>query len=82
MTLDMEESPDIQLPIHTIKNIKAIEFDPVDKQLYWIDGKTKTVRRVNETGIEVCTHDLPSWKFGELLGLETHVYKFTLSSCM
>ena len=50
---DFDESPDIMLPIHTVRNIKAIEYDPVDKQLYWIDNKAKTVRRVNDTGIQV-----------------------------
>ena len=77
MTPDMEESPDIELPIHDIRAVKAIDFDPVNKQLYWIDSRAKAVKRVNETGIEVRIHDLPSWKLGELVVIGTHTYSHT-----
>ncbi|KFM78305.1 Low-density lipoprotein receptor-related protein 6, partial [Stegodyphus mimosarum] len=51
--VDTLDSPDITLPIHGIKNIKAIDYDPVESFVYWIDGRTKTVRKSHINGTKV-----------------------------
>ncbi|KAG7267428.1 hypothetical protein CRUP_021333 [Coryphaenoides rupestris] len=33
MVLDEQQSPDIILPIHSLRNVRAIDYDPLDKQL-------------------------------------------------
>ena len=53
MILDTNDSPNIVLPIQNLKNVKAVAFDPVDKHVYWIDGRTKTIKRAKESGKEV-----------------------------
>jgi len=41
---DTADCPDVVLPIHGVKNIKAVEFDPVSQYIYWV--------RVN---LHICT---------------------------
>ncbi|XP_054717262.1 low-density lipoprotein receptor-related protein 6-like [Uloborus diversus] len=48
--VDTLDSPDITLPIHGLKNIKALGYDPVEHFVYWIDGRTKTVRKAHVNG--------------------------------
>ena len=33
---DTADCPDVVLPIHGVKNIKAVEFDPVSQYIYWV----------------------------------------------
>ena len=33
---DTTDCPDVVLPIHGVKNIKAVEFDPVSQYIYWV----------------------------------------------
>jgi hypothetical protein len=33
---DTDDCPDVVLPIHSVKNIKDIEFDPVSQYIYWV----------------------------------------------
>lgn len=33
---ETEDCPDIPLPIQNLKNVRAIEFDPVNQFLYWV----------------------------------------------
>jgi low density lipoprotein receptor-related protein 5/6 len=33
---DTDDCPDVVLPIHSVKNIKAVEFDPVSQYIYWV----------------------------------------------
>lgn len=51
--MDEQQSPDIILPIHNLRNVRAIDYDPLDKQLYWIDSKQNVVRRAQEDGNQV-----------------------------
>ena len=53
MMLNMEESPEIVLPIQGLRNIKAIAHDAIDGHIYWIDGRTKTIRRALDNGTDV-----------------------------
>lgn len=48
-----EDSPDIVLPIHGLKNIKALEYDPVHSYLYWIDGKSHSIKRSHDNGTRI-----------------------------
>ncbi|CAH1173635.1 unnamed protein product [Phaedon cochleariae] len=42
---DTSDCPEAVLPIHGLKAIKAIDFDPKSNFLYWIDGKSHSVKR-------------------------------------
>lgn len=53
MVIDEQQSPDIILPIHSLRNVRAIDYDPLDKQLYWIDSKQNVIRRAQEDGNQV-----------------------------
>jgi len=53
MVIDEQQSPDIILPIHSLRTVRAIDYDPLDKQLYWIDSKQNVIRRAQEDGNQV-----------------------------
>lgn len=53
MVIDEQQSPDIILPIHSLRNVRAIDYDPLDKQLYWIDSKQNVIRRAQDDGNQV-----------------------------
>uniref|UniRef100_A0A9J7Z9B3 EGF-like domain-containing protein n=1 Tax=Cyprinus carpio carpio TaxID=630221 RepID=A0A9J7Z9B3_CYPCA len=53
MVIDELQSPDIMLPIHSLRNVRAIDYDPLDRQLYWIDSKQSAIRRAQEDGNQV-----------------------------
>lgn len=55
MVIDEQQSPDIMLPIHSLRNVRAIDYDPLDRHLYWIDSKQNVIRRVQEDGNQVTT---------------------------
>ncbi|XP_028584444.2 low-density lipoprotein receptor-related protein 6 isoform X3 [Podarcis muralis] len=55
MVIDEQQSPDIILPIHSLRNIRAIDYDPVDKHLYWIDSRQNIIRRSQEDGSQSFT---------------------------
>ncbi|XP_037297388.1 LOW QUALITY PROTEIN: low-density lipoprotein receptor-related protein 6-like [Manduca sexta] len=40
------ESNDAFIPLTGLKNVKAIEYDPVNKFLYWMDDDSHAIRRV------------------------------------
>lgn len=58
MVIDEQQSPDIILPIHSLRNVRAIDYDPLDKQLYWIDSKQNVIRRAQEDGNQVSSRFL------------------------
>lgn len=43
-----DDCADIMLRIPGLKNVRAIEFDPVTQHIYWIDGRTLSIRRALE----------------------------------
>ncbi|KAK7873393.1 hypothetical protein R5R35_000192 [Gryllus longicercus] len=47
---DTDDCPTAVLPIHNLKNVRAIEFDPVSQFFYWVDGKSQSIRRVYDNG--------------------------------
>ncbi|XP_043921911.1 low-density lipoprotein receptor-related protein 5 [Protopterus annectens] len=52
MVLDVQQSPDIILPIHGLRNVKAIDYDPLDKLIYWVDGRQNIVKRAKDDGTQ------------------------------
>uniref|UniRef100_A0AAR2L875 Low density lipoprotein receptor-related protein 5 n=1 Tax=Pygocentrus nattereri TaxID=42514 RepID=A0AAR2L875_PYGNA len=42
-----EQSPDMILPIHVLKNLRAISFDPLERLIYWVDGR-QNIRRARD----------------------------------
>uniref|UniRef100_A0A8C1AQH6 EGF-like domain-containing protein n=1 Tax=Cyprinus carpio carpio TaxID=630221 RepID=A0A8C1AQH6_CYPCA len=55
MVIDELQSPDIMLPIHSLRNVRAIDYDPLDRQLYWIDSKQSAIRRAQQDGNQSVT---------------------------
>ena len=47
------QSPDVVLPIQGLRNVKAIDYDPVERHIYWVDGRSKTIRRARDNGTKV-----------------------------
>uniref|UniRef100_A0A8C5WL86 LDL receptor related protein 5 n=1 Tax=Leptobrachium leishanense TaxID=445787 RepID=A0A8C5WL86_9ANUR len=50
MVLDEQQSPDLILPIHGLRNVKAIGYDPLDKLIYWVDGRQNVIKRAKDDG--------------------------------
>lgn len=48
---DGDDCPDIVLRVQGLKNVRSIEFDPITQHIYWIDGRTMSIRKAleNET---------------------------------
>ncbi|XP_048242332.1 low-density lipoprotein receptor-related protein 6-like isoform X1 [Haliotis rufescens] len=58
LAMDKKESetvdnPEVVLPIHGLRNIKALAFDPVDDFIYWIDGRQKNIKRAHDNGTKL-----------------------------
>lgn len=53
MIPDMQNTPDIMLPISHLKNVRALEYDNIEKFIYWIDGRTQTIRRSYDNGTKM-----------------------------
>lgn len=47
-----EQSPDIILPIHVLRNVRAVNYDPLDRLVYWLDGR-QNIRRARDDGAMV-----------------------------
>ncbi|KAG9475315.1 low-density lipoprotein receptor-related protein 5 [Eleutherodactylus coqui] len=52
MLVDEQQSPDIILPIHGLRNVKTITYDPVDKLIYWVDGRQNIIKRAKDDGTQ------------------------------
>uniref|UniRef100_A0A8C6S670 Low density lipoprotein receptor-related protein 5 n=1 Tax=Neogobius melanostomus TaxID=47308 RepID=A0A8C6S670_9GOBI len=49
-----EQSPDIVLPIHVLRNVRAVNYDPYERLIYWLDGR-QNIRRAKDDGTMVAT---------------------------
>ncbi|GJQ65548.1 hypothetical protein Trydic_g7648 [Trypoxylus dichotomus] len=47
---DSSDCLEAVLPIQSLKSVKAIDFDPENQYLYWIEGKTHTIKKADATG--------------------------------
>uniref|UniRef100_A0A673HPF0 Low-density lipoprotein receptor-related protein 6-like n=1 Tax=Sinocyclocheilus rhinocerous TaxID=307959 RepID=A0A673HPF0_9TELE len=72
MVIDELQSPDIMLPIHSLRNVRAIDYDPLDRQLYWIDSKQNAIRRAQEDGNQVRPEPVETVVSGSSLGLQPY----------
>ena len=52
---ETDSSPDVPLalPPHILRGIRAFDFNPSDENIYWADGKTKTIRKMKSDGTNV-----------------------------
>lgn len=53
LVLDGRDAPDVILPIQHLKHVRSIDYDFVEKFIYWVDGRTNTIRRGYENGSNV-----------------------------
>lgn len=51
MIPDDQLSPDLVLPLHGLRNVKAINYDPLDKFIYWVDGR-QNIKRAKDDGTQ------------------------------
>lgn len=51
MIPDDQHSPDLILPLHGLRNVKAIDYDPLDKFIYWVDGR-QNIKRAKDDGTQ------------------------------
>ncbi|OXB73785.1 UNVERIFIED_CONTAM: hypothetical protein H355_010331 [Colinus virginianus] len=56
MIPDDQQSPDIILPVHGLRNVKAIDYDPLDKLIYWVDGRQNIIKRAKDDGTQASLH--------------------------
>lgn len=50
--------PDVVLPIKSLRNLKALDYDPVKQHVYWISGKSKSIKRAKVDGSDVSRRTL------------------------
>ncbi|RZF35698.1 hypothetical protein LSTR_LSTR009566 [Laodelphax striatellus] len=50
LLMDSDDCPDVPLPVVNLKNARALEFDPASRFIYWIDGRSLSIRRSMENG--------------------------------
>ena len=53
MLSDIKEAPDMILPITGLRNVKSIAYNPITRHIFWVDGRTKTIKRQDEYGNNV-----------------------------
>lgn len=66
-----EQSPDIILPIHVLRNVRAVSYDPLDRLVYWLDGR-QNIRRARDDGAMV---KLSHITMNDFSALESKAYK-------
>lgn len=52
-----DPSPDVILPIQVLRNVRAVNYDPVDQLVYWLDGR-QNIRRAKDDGTTVKSFSL------------------------
>lgn len=75
MIPDDQQSPDIILPMHGLRNVKAIDYDPLDKLIYWVDGRQNIIKRAKDDGTQASLHGVHVFLFffwGGGRGLSLH----------
>ena len=50
ISLDTPDYTDVVLKLSQVKHAIAIDFDPVDKQVYWTDDEVQAIWRANLDG--------------------------------
>ncbi|XP_050692314.1 low-density lipoprotein receptor-related protein 6-like [Eriocheir sinensis] len=44
------ECPTLILSIHNMRNVRAIDYDPLEEMVYWVEGRGHTIRRAHQNG--------------------------------
>lgn len=54
---DLDSAPDVVLPLSMLRNVTAMEYDPVEHFVYWINSgrKTKAIKRAKFNGSDMTT---------------------------
>jgi low density lipoprotein receptor-related protein 5/6 len=47
---DSKDYPRVQFPIPNLRNVRALEFDPARQMVYWVDGKSQSIKRASSNG--------------------------------
>ncbi|XP_057340651.1 low-density lipoprotein receptor-related protein 6 [Microplitis mediator] len=45
---DADDCPDVVMKIQGLRNIKSIDLDPITQHIYWIDGRSMSIRKTLE----------------------------------
>lgn len=61
MIPDDQLSPDLVLPLHGLRNVKAINYDPLDKFIYWVDGR-QNIKRAKDDGTQAGAPEGRVWE--------------------
>ena len=48
-------SLDMVLPVSSLHNVRALAYDVVSDFIYWVDGRTKSIRCARNDGTRVCS---------------------------
>ncbi|XP_026681524.1 LOW QUALITY PROTEIN: low-density lipoprotein receptor-related protein 6 [Diaphorina citri] len=77
---DPTQCPDSPYEIPNVKNIKALDYDPVARQIYWIDSKLQAIKRASEnaSGVEIFYNTASYTTFQILFDLVIDVYNYVL----
>uniref|UniRef100_A0A8C3W4W3 Low-density lipoprotein receptor-related protein n=1 Tax=Catagonus wagneri TaxID=51154 RepID=A0A8C3W4W3_9CETA len=59
MIPDDQHSPDVILPLHGLRNVRAVDYDPLDKSIYWVDGR-QNIKRAKDDGSQPFVLTSPS----------------------
>jgi len=57
MLVGSDDAPDMRLPVHGLKSVRAVDFDPVDLVAYWIENQSNTIRCAHDTDVNVSITD-------------------------
>ncbi|GFO50674.1 low-density lipoprotein receptor-related protein 6 [Plakobranchus ocellatus] len=50
------DNPEVTLPVNGLKNIKAVDYDPVGEYIYWVEGRgQKVIKRAHDNGTMMTT---------------------------
>lgn len=47
--------------MHGLRNVKAIDYDPLDKLIYWVDGRQNIIKRAKDDGTQASLHSVCSF---------------------
>jgi len=57
MLVGSDDAPDMRLPVHGLKSVRAVDFDPVDLVAYWIENQSNTICCAHDTDVNVSITD-------------------------
>ena len=55
ISLDTPDLTDVVLPVSGLRHAVAIDFDPVDKIVYWSDDEKLEIKKSKMNGTGICT---------------------------